>query len=225
VSGEPRASNRDRRRAATKAEIVEAAWQLARENGLTGVSMRDLGGAVGMSAQSIYSYFTTKNDIYDAMFADGNRAALADLAPLVDRFDVAGDNAPALVEAVRAAAHGFFDFCISDPTRYELLFQRTVRGFQPSEASYALAQQFLDLMASRLRAIDVDERGIDLWTAVMSGITSQQIANDDGTERWKALVDDAVEMLIRHLAPALHRRAARQLRGKKGVTITASVHS
>lgn len=210
MSGRAQFSARDRRRAATKTEIVEAAWQLARENGLAGVSMRDLGGAVGMSAQSIYSYFAAKDEIYDAMFAEGNQAALANLAPIIERFDAARDDPLALVEAVHASANGFFEFCIEDPTRYELMFQRTLRGFRPSAASYALAREFLNLLSSRLRAIGVDEAGLDLWTAVMSGLTSQQIANDDGTERWRSLVDGAVDMLIQRLAPGLHRRATSQ---------------
>ena len=211
MSGKLGSSNRERRRAATKAEIVEAAWLLAREHGLAGVSMRDVGGVVGMSAQSIYSYFAAKDDIYDAMFAEGNQAALAHLTPFVERIDIAGDDPLALVEAVHAAAHGFFQFCVSDPTRYELMFQRTLRGFRPSAASYGLAGEFLDLLASRLRKLGVEQAGIDLWTAVMSGLTSQQIANDDGTERWGALVDGAVDMLIHHLTPSLNRLIATQL--------------
>jgi AcrR family transcriptional regulator len=207
VSGKLASTNRERRRAATKTEIVEAAWRLARENGLTGMSLRDLGGVVGMSAQSIYSYFATKDDIYDAMFAEGNRAAIADLAPVLERFDDAGDDPVAVVDAIHAAANGFFEFCTKDPTRYELMFQRTLRGFQPSAASYALAGEFLEMFASRLRSIGIDREGLDLWTAVISGLTGQQVANGDGTRRWERLVDGAVDMLIGRLAPDLHRLA------------------
>ncbi|MEI6375067.1 MAG: TetR/AcrR family transcriptional regulator, partial [Actinomycetes bacterium] len=45
------------RRAATQAEIVSAAWDLVRTQGLAGLSMRDLGDRVGMRAQSVYGYF------------------------------------------------------------------------------------------------------------------------------------------------------------------------
>lgn len=209
MSGKVSLSARDRRRAATKTEIVEAAWQLARENGLAGMSLRDLGAVVGMSAQSIYTYFAAKNDIYDAMFADGNRAALAHLAPIVERFDAA-DDPRHRIDAIHASARGFFEFCIEDPTRYELMFQRTLRGFHPSTGSYALAVEFLDLVSSPLRATGVDEAGLDLWTAVMSGLTSQQIANDDGTQRWRSLVDLAVDILIQRLTPDLHHRTIAQ---------------
>ncbi|MHB1211094.1 MAG: TetR/AcrR family transcriptional regulator, partial [Candidatus Nanopelagicales bacterium] len=54
------------RRAASRAEIIDAARLLVREQGLAGLSMRDLGERVGMRAQSVYSYFGSKDDIYYA---------------------------------------------------------------------------------------------------------------------------------------------------------------
>ena len=62
---------RAQRRQETKDEIVAAAWDLVREQGLAGLAMRDLGARVGMRAQSIYSYFESKHEIYDAMFREG----------------------------------------------------------------------------------------------------------------------------------------------------------
>ena len=212
MSGDLKFSHRARRRAATQAEIVTAAWQLGRAHGLSGVSMRDLGAAVGMSAQSIYFYFASKDEIYDVMFADGYRAASAHLAPYAEQFDAAGTDPVDLVEAIRASAHGFFEFCVSDHTRYELLFQRTIRGFAPSAESYTLASEFLDLLASRLARLGVEQAGIDLWTAVMSGLTSQHLANDAGTGRWEELLDGAVDMLILRLLPNLHRRATAKIK-------------
>ena len=64
----------DRRAArheATKREIVAAAWQLSLEHGLAGWSLKEVGAAVGMRAPSLYVYFDGKNELYDAMFADG----------------------------------------------------------------------------------------------------------------------------------------------------------
>ena len=57
-------------------EIVDAAWDLSRANGLGNFSMRELGTRVGMKAQSLYSYFASKHEIYDAMFCDGNCALI-----------------------------------------------------------------------------------------------------------------------------------------------------
>lgn len=42
-----------------------------RRNGLAALSLRDLARTVGMRPPSLYSYFDSKNDIYDAMYAQG----------------------------------------------------------------------------------------------------------------------------------------------------------
>ena len=61
------------RREATRAEILEAAGELIREHGVAGLSLRDLGQKVGMRAQSLYSYFESKEAIYYALFGQGCR--------------------------------------------------------------------------------------------------------------------------------------------------------
>ena len=66
-------ANRDRaaeRRAATRREILDAAWQLAGERGLAGFTLSDVAGLVGMRAPSLYTHFDSKMAIYDAMFGD-----------------------------------------------------------------------------------------------------------------------------------------------------------
>ncbi|HLY82361.1 MAG TPA: helix-turn-helix domain-containing protein, partial [Acidimicrobiales bacterium] len=63
---------RAERHEATRAEILDAAWDLARTEGLAGLSLRDLARKVGMQAPSLYSYFDSKHAIYDAMFAQGS---------------------------------------------------------------------------------------------------------------------------------------------------------
>jgi len=63
---------RDRRRSATRDEILVAAWSIVRAGGLSALSMRDLGTRVGMTAGALYRYFPSKMDIYDALFAEGH---------------------------------------------------------------------------------------------------------------------------------------------------------
>lgn len=67
--GEPQRDRRAERHEATKAEIIDAAWEFCRARGLAGLSMRDLARRVGMQAPSLYSYFGSKDAIYDAMYA------------------------------------------------------------------------------------------------------------------------------------------------------------
>ena len=94
-------------------------------------------------------------------------------------------------------------FCTSDPVRYQLLFQRTIPDFVPSEQSYAVAQEAYDLAVGPLRAWGRDEPQLDLCTAVMAGIVAQQISNDPGGDRWVRLTKQATRMLLRELVPDL----------------------
>ena len=40
----------------------------------------------------------------------------------------------------------------------------------------------------------------DIWTALMTGLVDQQIANDPGGDRWSRLVDEVVAMFLAHCA-------------------------
>ena len=185
------------RREATRAEIVSAAWDLAREQGLSGLSMRDLGERVGMRAQSVYTYFSSKDEIYDAMFRQGYEEFTAYLTA-----DPGPTDPP--LERVRAHAHRFFLFCTSDPVRYQLLFLRTIPGFAPSQQSYAVAVDALQRMHDDLVDLGVtDPQAGDLATALFTGLVSQQIANEPGGSRWLRLVDRAASMLLAEVAPHL----------------------
>jgi AcrR family transcriptional regulator len=182
------------RRKRTEDEIVAAAWDLAHEHGLAGLSMRELGDRVGMKAQSIYSYFASKNDIYDAMFREGQIAFAAAMAMPEDDDDRPGEPARA---RLRLVAKRFFDFCVADTARYQLMFQRVIPDFEPSRESYALAVDHLEKARARMRAAGFDaDRSLDLWTAMTTGLVDQQISNDPGGTRWARLIDDAVDMFF-----------------------------
>ena len=180
---------RQERRDATRAEIVEAAWEMAREGGLASISLRDIARRVGMSAPSVYSYFDSKNAIYDAMFAQGAQAYL--------EYAKARGRSGQALEDLQAGMRDFVQFCTEDPVRYQLLFQHLIPGFSPSPESYAPAVRALDSARQLLERAGVrDPRQVDLWTALMTGLVDQQISNDPGGDRWIRLIDDAVGMFL-----------------------------
>ena len=189
--GEPIRDRRSERHEATRAEILDAAWRVAQEQGLAALSLRDLAKAVGMQPPSLYSYFASKAAIYDAMFADGYRQFFA----IPGARDTATTD-----EEFKAGARTWFGFCTADPARYQLLFQRTIPGFEPSAASMALAIECLEVGRASLAGIGVTEpEALDLFTALMTGLTDQQLSNDPGGDRWGRLVDDAVDMFLAHV--------------------------
>ncbi len=189
---------RDRRRdrhEATKREILDTAWSMVRADGLAALSLRALAHAVDMEPQSLYTYFASKNALYDHMFADGNQE-------LARRFEAAEIPAE-LRAALRAVARLLVEFAAQDQARYQLLFLRTIPGFQPSPESYAIAVEVLAsgrviLTRAGLR----DDADFDLWTALVAGLASQQLANDPGGDRYIRLIDDAVTMFADHVLGA-----------------------
>ena len=180
---------RARRHETTRQEILDAAWALARELGLTGWSLREVATTVGMRAPSLYVYFDSKDAIYDAMFAQGYEQLLA-------RVEVASTHGgPA--DLLRRSARLFFDFCVEDPARFQLLFLRVIPGFAPTPASYALAEQTLKRLREALAEAGVtDDGSVDLWTAIVTGLATQQISNDPGGDRWARLVDHAADIYL-----------------------------
>ena len=191
---EGRRDRRADRHAATKREILDVVWGLARERGLAGWTLRDVATAVGMRAPSLYGYFDSKNAVYDAMFADGYAALLERTERI--HADLTDRGVPP-VDIVRAAAELFFTFCIEDPPRMQLLFLRTIPGFEPSESAYALARQPFEQMTGVLAAAGLGApEHVDLWTALLTGLATQQVSNDPGGDRWRRLVDPAVDMFL-----------------------------
>ena len=204
MSVEPNVDRRTVRRQETRAEIVQAAWAVVREHGLAGLSMRDLGERVGMRAQSLYSYFASKHDIYDALFLEGYQA-------FADAMDHAASDEQSAVDPIHAArrsVHAFVVFCTNDAVRYQLLFQRTIPGFTPSPESYAIALEAYEDMRKRLSAFGVhDQATFDLWSAMLTGLTDQQISNDPGGDRWIQLVDRAIDLLLADTANTINQES------------------
>lgn len=157
--------------------------------------MRDLGREVGLKAQSLYAYFDSKAALYDAMFRQGHEARVSMTSDWPTELG-AVDNPRA--EAKRMAGE-FAAFCTEDPVRYQLLFQRVVPDWEPSPETYALAVAQLEHLRANLTSVGITEPdAIDLWTAMITGLTDQQISNDPGGDRWIRLVDRTVDMFFDH---------------------------
>jgi AcrR family transcriptional regulator len=180
---------RQQRRDAMTARILTEAWALARRDGLAAISLRDLADAVGLRQPSLYVYFASKRDLYDAMFADGYRQLLA----TVQSHHYSTEPRRALSSFVADCVQ----FSSENVVRHQLLFQRTIPGFEPSEASYALALEFYEIGHRLAKAAGIRSgHDFDLFTALVSGLAHQQIANDPGGRRWVRLADRSVDMLI-----------------------------
>ncbi len=184
---------RDARRRDARADLVATAWEIVREDGLGGLSLRDLARRAGITTPTVYAYFESKNAIFDAMFEE----AAQSFADSKTESVAAGDPHSNLV----SDATRFVEFCTSDVARYQLLFQHLLPGFVPSPQAYAPAVRALEMTRETLaRNGVVDPAHWDIWTALMTGLVDQQIANDPGGDRWSRLVEEVVAMFLGHCA-------------------------
>ncbi|MFI7481537.1 TetR/AcrR family transcriptional regulator [Kocuria sp. M1R5S2] len=193
--GNPTGHWKTERRELVRGRILETAWALAREHGLSGFTLREVAREVGMQAPSLYTHFDSRNAIIDAMFAQAWRECLAAMETGVPE-DPTGDAR----EWLRTVAHIYFDFCVSDPTRNQLMNARAVPDFVPSAEAYAPAVDVLERFKAAAAAHGVTrDEDVDLWTALLSGLVDAQLANDPGGDRWARLLDRAVDMYADNL--------------------------
>lgn len=189
IVSNPAPAWREAKRRSARDAILEAAWALVAEEGLAGLSIRDLAKRAGITTPTVYAYFESKHAIYDAMFGQ----AAEEFADLM--WSDYGTDDPE--QELRIGVRRFMDFCTSNVPRYQLLFQRTIPGFEPSEESFAQSLRSYEHLLGRLRGVGVtDQRLVDLWTAVGTGLVDQQISNDPGGDRWSRLIDDFVDMFL-----------------------------
>jgi AcrR family transcriptional regulator len=188
MSALPIRDRRAERREATRREILDAAWEIARRDGLAAVTLREVAGRIGMRSPSLYTHFDSKNAIYDAMFAQA-------WGKLCTVLDAMGPLPAAPRQAMLAGAEVFFDFAVADLARYQLMNQRTIPGFRPSDEAYAASVAAYEWMRATLRRCGVGAQAdLDLWTAILGGFVDQQLANDPGGARWRRQLRRLVDM-------------------------------
>ena len=175
-------------------QILAAAWDIAADQGLGAVSLHEVARRVGIKQPSLYGYVSSKLDLFDVMFRQAYEQ-------LLDRLDAAppiGTTREQLLRLSRVV----LDFVVENPPRQQLLFQRTIPGFEPSEASYALALRLVDRARALLSALGKGTQAhLDVYTALIAGLGSQQIANDPDGDRWSRHLETLLDIVLDHFDP------------------------
>jgi AcrR family transcriptional regulator len=187
------------RHEATKERILEAAWRIARRDGLGAISLREIAAAVGMRAPSLYTYFPSKNHIYDAMYRQGLEQYAAAQLSLPESADP--------VEMVRSRGRNFVQLGCEDPARYQLIFQRPIPGFVPSDESFQIGVRTWSVISADLERAGLrTEEAVAMWRSVTNGLIGMQIANDPGGTSWVRHVDHALDMVLAYHSQAKTRK-------------------
>jgi len=175
-------------------QILAAAWDIAADQGLGAVSLHEVARRVGIKQPSLYGYVSSRLDLFDMMFRQAYEQ-------LLDRLDAAPPTGTAREQLLRLS-RVVLDFVVENPPRQQLLFQRTIPGFEPSEASYALALRLVDRTRALLSALGKRTQAhVDVYTALIAGLGSQQIANDPDGDRWSRHLETLLDIVLDHFDP------------------------
>jgi AcrR family transcriptional regulator len=195
------------RRLARLDSVLAAAWDIAHEDGLGAVSLHEVARRVGLRQPSLYTYVDSKAALFDAMFGGAARALLQQVTTATY------SNLPR--EAVVEMSRAIVEFSTVDPARTQLLFLRTLPGFEPSAASYAIAVEFQDWVVGRLALASVhNPADVDIYTALIGGLSSQQISNDPGGDRWTRHLKTVLSMFFDHIDRGVTRERIIAKEGK-----------
>ena len=208
---------RQRRRQETIEQVLDVAVELMTEQGVAGLTLGDVARRMGIRTPSLYGYFDGKHALYDALFERGWRA-------LQETLRVAAADRDDPLDALRTGTVALVRWAVEHPAYSALMFWRPVPGFVPSERAYAPAVELDDegraevvrLRDAGILPADVDvDRAYRAWTALASGVITQQLANapDEpfGTGTFTAVLPDLIDMWL------AHHRTAPSARSPRGV--------
>ena len=180
------------RRARAERELLDAAWAEMARTGVAALNVREVARSVGIRQQSLTYYFPTKQALLDALFADG----FAELRRTFDRLT----RTPDPVQGVVDFGVAFVDHLVARPAAYHLMFQGTVPGFEPSDASHSIALSVLQELIDRLAVAGVTEPAdLALVRSVMSGLAAEQIANDPSGRLFADQTERAIRAVLKEI--------------------------
>lgn len=220
---------RQRRRLETIEEILDVAVETMAEQGVAGLSLGEVARRMGIRPPSLYVYFGSKSDLYDALFARGARMVLDEAVR--GNAEVMAREVATATDWLLPVARAFVRWAIANPIYSQLLFWRPVPGFVPSAEAYGPAVETVrrleDLLATLqqrglLRQDAAVEEMARVWTILLSGVTSQQLSNAPEepfeTGRFTSALPQMVDMFVHHYAsseppePLSNRRGTRHAR-------------
>lgn len=138
---------RERRRAETVQEIKAAALEQLAEGGPGGLSLRGVARAVGMTVQSLYHYFDSRDELLTALVVDGHRQLAAAVKEAAD-----ATRGHPQAERLFAASNAYRRWALANRPAFLLLYGTPVPGYEPPSreevvgASVSLAEPFLDVV-------------------------------------------------------------------------------
>ncbi len=152
------------------------------DEGVGALSVNEVARRMGIRGPSLYKYFPSRHAIYDALFARGLAAEQAAVTAAVEFL-------PRGVARIREGGTAVVRWAVENPALAQLLHWRPVPGFEPSPATFTASRDDMAYLraefAEAVRLGELAARGdsdeaVRLYTVLLSGLISQQLANQPG---------------------------------------------
>ncbi len=185
----PSQRRRQRERAELRSKILNATQEIAQQDGLGAVTIRNVAARIEYSPPTIYEFFESKEDLLGELAGESYSMLMARLQPVAELPVGPGDR-------VRMVVKFFWSFAFQQPELYGamLLPSKDASGFQNV---VALIARLVAEHRPSLGAEGAENAAIRLLAAV-SGLIS--LANGErapvGAERAEALLDETVAAFL-----------------------------
>ena len=184
-------------------DIVQIARNMMQADGAASLSFNAIARQLGIKPPSLYTYFDSKHAIYDEIFRRGWQLFLQQMDILTEQEGTAYEKLVRYFET-------YMRFAQENPDYYQIMFQRPIPDFVPSEESLAVSFGSLDRFTTYLQEIlhteGIDpgvpyEQARDIIIALSHGLTEQHLANNPelpvGEGRYGSLIHQAVTVLLK----------------------------
>ena len=184
------------------AEALDHAVALMTEEGVGALSVSEVARRMGIRGPSLYKYFPSRHAMYDALFARGLATEQAAVHAAIDGVDRG-------VPRIRAGAAAVVRWAVEHPALAQLLHWRPVPGFEPSPAVFAPSVEDQDdgraefaeaVRLGQLAPTADSDDVLRLYTVLLSGLISQQLANEPGVPyadgAFSRLTDAAIDLFL-----------------------------
>lgn len=183
-------------------DILLIAREMMQADGVAALSFNAIARRLGMKPPSLYTYFSSKHAIYDALFRMGYET----FDHKMTQDAVRGQGLQLFLQSLISS---YMSFALENPDLFQVMFQRPIPGFVPSaeslQISFGVLQKGRDEMRAELSKHNIEtptpiNETADLIIAMMHGLAELQLANSPespvGEGRFGSLIEQSVQLFL-----------------------------
>jgi AcrR family transcriptional regulator len=129
-------TRRERQHEATREEILATAWKQIAEQGVVSLSLRAIAREIGMTAPGLYRYYASRDDLVTVLIVEAFNSFSSALETARDACKP-DDH----IARFRAVCKAYFQWALSNPQKYALIFGTPVPGYVLDERAGPAAQR------------------------------------------------------------------------------------